>query len=261
MTRTDINKVAETLLIPLFSEVYSYTHLQNLNDTEGSNYPGIDLGDERARVAFQITSTSNSEKIKNTLRKFVKYKLYEKYDRLIIYILTEKQQSYSGSGYDEIIQNNFTFDKDKDIWDYRDLLKAVANLQIDQVCRIEAILEANFGEGRRLTEWEVVDKVEQTISEYTQLFVGREEERHKLDIFLQENSSGLFLVKAPAGFGKTALLANCVKEWRNKDCDIACHFFTERTRSVASAYRNLIQQLDTDKEFAYDLSSNNKDDL
>lgn len=261
MTRTDINKVAETLLIPLLSEVYGYTHLQNLNDTEGSNYPGIDLGDETARVAFQITSTSNSEKIKKTLRKFVKYKLYEKYDKLIIYILTEKQQSYSGRGYNEIIQNKFTFDKDKDIWDYRDILEAVANLQVNQVRRIEAILEENLGEGRRLTEWEVVDKVEQTISEYTQLFVGREEERQKLDIFLQENSSGLFLVKAPAGCGKTALLANCVKEWQNKDCDIACHFFTERTRPVESAYRNLIRQLDTDNDFADNLSSNNKDDL
>ncbi|MEQ9356827.1 SMEK domain-containing protein [Coleofasciculus chthonoplastes] len=261
MTRTDINKVAETLLIPLFSEVYGYTDLQNMNDTEGSNYPGIDLGDERARVAFQITSTSNSEKIKKTLRKFVEYKLYEKYDRLIIYILTEKQQSYSGSGYDEIIQNKFTFDKDKDIWDYRDILKAVANLQVNQVRRIEAILEENFGEERRLTEWEVVDKVEQTISEYTQLFVGREEERQKLARFLQENSSGLFLVTAPAGFGKTALLANWVKELQNKDCDIAYHFFNERTRSIETAYRNLIRQLDADNEFAYDLSSNNKDNL
>ncbi|MEQ8995688.1 MAG: hypothetical protein RID53_04185 [Coleofasciculus sp. B1-GNL1-01] len=78
---------------------------------------------------------------------------------------------------------------------------------------------------------------------------------------MQENSSGLFLVTAPAGFGKTALLANWVKEWRNKDCDIACHFFNERTRSVESAYRNLIRQIDTDNEFAYDLSSNNKDNL
>ncbi|MEQ9371652.1 MAG: SMEK domain-containing protein [Coleofasciculus chthonoplastes F3-SA18-01] len=261
MTRTDINKVAETLLIPLFSEVYGYTNLQNLNDTEGSNYPGIDLGDERARVAFQITSTSNSEKIKKTLRKFVEYKLYEKYDRLIIYILTEKQQSYSGNGYEEIIQNKFAFDKDKNIWDYRDILKAVANLQVNQVRRIEAILEENFGEERRLTEWEVVDKVEQTISEYTQLFVGREEERQKLARFLQENSSGLFLVTAPAGFGKTALLANWVKELQNKDCDIAYHFFNERTRSIETAYRNLIRQLDADNEFAYDLSSNNKDNL
>lgn len=64
-------------------------------------------------VAFQITSTSNSEKIKKTLRKFVEYKLYEKYDSLIIYILTEKQQSYSGKGYEELIQNKFAFDKDK----------------------------------------------------------------------------------------------------------------------------------------------------
>ncbi|WP_446352514.1 SMEK domain-containing protein [Coleofasciculus sp. A1-SPW-01] len=63
MTRTDINKGAETLLIPLFSAVYGYTHLQNLNETEGSNYPGIDLGDETARVAFQITSTSKTDRM------------------------------------------------------------------------------------------------------------------------------------------------------------------------------------------------------
>ncbi|HEY9904641.1 MAG TPA: SMEK domain-containing protein, partial [Candidatus Sericytochromatia bacterium] len=117
MDRTDANKVAETIVIPLFAEVYGYRHLKNLNYTKGSNYFAIDLGDERARVAFQITSTSGSEKIKKTLRKFVERELYEKYDKLIIYILTEKQDSYSGKGYEEIIQGKFVFDKDKDIRD------------------------------------------------------------------------------------------------------------------------------------------------
>jgi len=108
---------------------------------------------------------------------------------------------------------------------------------------------------------EIADLNEELLKRCTQLFVGREEERQKLDIFLQENSSGLFLVTAPAGFGKTALLANWVKEWQHKDCDIAYHFFNERTRSVEIAYRNLIRQLDADNEFAYDLLSNNEDDL
>ena len=56
--RTDINKNAETVLIPLFAEVYDYKNIKNVNITEGANYPGIDLGDESARVAFQITSNA-----------------------------------------------------------------------------------------------------------------------------------------------------------------------------------------------------------
>jgi hypothetical protein len=124
------------------------------------------------------------------------------------------------------------------------------------------ILEQQYRKEAKLYIWqEIADLNEELLKRCTQLFVGREEERQKLDIFLQENSSGLFLVTAPAGFGKTALLANWVKEWQHKDCDIAYHFFNERTRSVASGYRNLIRQLDADNEFAYDLSSNNKDDL
>lgn len=243
MSRTDINKVAQTILIPLLAEVYGYTELKNLDSPEYPNYPAIDLGDETARVSFQVTSTSDNDKVKHTLEKFVDNKFYENYDRLIIYILKKKQKSYSGSGYEEIIQGKFTFDKDKDIWDYRDILREVANFQIDKARRVESILEAHFGEGRTLTEWEVVDNVERVVNEYTQLFVGREEEFQKLDKFLGENSSGLKLVKAGAGFGKTALLANWVNALRDKHCFITYHFFTQRYRSVKSAYRNLLRQL------------------
>lgn len=145
MSRTDINRVSELVLIPLLSQIFNYENLKNLNHTVGDNYPGIDLADEEARVAFQITSSSNNEKIKDTLRKFKKYKLFEKYDRLIIYILTEKQKSYSNKGYKEITQGEFRFNVDKDILDYRDLLKAISGLQIDKALAIESILEANFG--------------------------------------------------------------------------------------------------------------------
>lgn len=145
MGHADINHVAETVLIPLFAETYSWEHLENLNDSLHANFPAVDLGDREARVAIQITATSDSTKIKHTLQKFVQYELYNTFDRLIIYILTEKQQSYSGSGYDEIIQNRFLFDRQRDIWDYRTLLAEVARLQLDRVQRIENILEANFG--------------------------------------------------------------------------------------------------------------------
>ena len=76
MTRTDINHVAETALILLFREVYGFQSLKNLNSTQVANYPGIDLGDEEARVAFQITSTSDSDKINHTLELFTQHRLY-----------------------------------------------------------------------------------------------------------------------------------------------------------------------------------------
>ncbi|MEY2911822.1 MAG: hypothetical protein RLZZ184_1131 [Cyanobacteriota bacterium] len=249
MDKTDSNKVAETIMIPLFAEIYGYKHLENLNYTKRKNYKGVDLGDETARVAFQITSTSDNTKIKETLQKFVdeKYKLYEKYDRLIIYILTEKKKN-QGSGHKEIIQGKFQFDKDKDIIDYQDLLKEISNLQLDKVRKIESILEANFGETRTAPEREVADKVQQIINENIKLFVGRSEEINTLDNFLSKNSNGIRLVIGGAGFGKTSLLANWIQSQENKKYFIAYHFFSQRydiTRSVENAYRHLLQQLYT----------------
>jgi hypothetical protein len=109
-------------LIPLITEVYGYRNLENLNFTKGSNYPSVDLGDETARVAFQITATPDLKKVKETLTKFVEYKLYEKYERIIIYIITERQPNYSDEKINHIIQGKFSFDVKKDIWDYRDIL-------------------------------------------------------------------------------------------------------------------------------------------
>lgn len=145
MSRTDINRVSEVVLVPVLSKAFDLPHLRNLNYTEYFNYPGIDLGDPEAKVAIQVTSTSNSDKVKDTLTKFIKNELYKKYERLIVYNLAEKQDSYSGKGFEEIIEGRFKFDKDRDIIDYRDVLRAVSSLQIDKARRIERVLEANFG--------------------------------------------------------------------------------------------------------------------
>jgi hypothetical protein len=165
MSRTDINRVSEVVLVPVLSRAFNYPHLRNLNYTEYFNYPGIDLGDMEARVAIQVTSTTDSDKVKDTLTKFVRHELYKKYDRLIIYILTEKQSSYSGKGFEEIIQGKFDFDKDRDIIDYRDVLKAISSLQVDKARRIERILEANFGR----SEFSLFDEYEELPTEKVHL--------------------------------------------------------------------------------------------
>ncbi len=148
MGRTDINRVSETLLIPLFSEIFGYKKLRNLNFSERSNFPGIDLADDGARVSFQITSTSTSEKVKDTLQQFVDHQLFKRYDRLIVYILTDKQKSYPAYTLRQIVGNNFSFNPERDVLDYRDLLKTVGSFQIDKARTVQTILEANFADGK-----------------------------------------------------------------------------------------------------------------
>jgi hypothetical protein len=86
MNRTDANHVSEVVLMPILSQLFQCPNLRNLNEVERLNYPGVDLADDEAKVAFQITSTPNSAKIKETLATFVNEELYTKYERLIFYI-------------------------------------------------------------------------------------------------------------------------------------------------------------------------------
>ena len=158
MGQTDINRVSETVLIPLFSEIFGYKKIRNLNFSERSNFPGIDLADDSARVAFQITATSTSEKVKETLQQFVHHQLFRRYDRLIVYIISEKQKSYVAGTFKQIVDNTFYFDSDKDILDYRDLLKNVAAFQIDKARKVQNILEANFADGKPSLFSEIEEK-------------------------------------------------------------------------------------------------------
>jgi SMEK domain len=144
--QTDINRASETILIPLFSEIFGYKKLRNLNFSERSNFPGIDLADDSARVAFQITSTATSEKVRDTLQQFVDRQMFKRYSRLIVYILTERQKSYATDTFKQIVGNTFSFDPDKDILDYRALIHAIGSFQIDRARAVQNILEANFAD-------------------------------------------------------------------------------------------------------------------
>jgi len=100
--------------------------------------------------------------------------------------------------------------------------------------------------GEQYIGYEIEVRVRQIVSDYTQQpFEGREEEKRQLDEFLTNNSSGVLLVTAAAGFGKSALLSHWQKT-RQDDFFIAYHCFSyryEKTRSVSEAYRHLLKQL------------------
>ena len=210
MGMLDINRVSEDVLIPLFSKIYGHTDLRNLNWSEGSNFPAIDLGDEKSRVAYQITSVPDSEKIKATLRRFVEYRLYEKFDRLIIYILTRKQNTYHEQGFNEIIQDIsfFNFNVKNDIHDFRDLLNGILGQSLEETVEIRNILEQHFGEDTQYDgPQNVMDWLEQVNNSW-----GEESGTIKIDRKVLSNdlhdfaSRGNGVVIGSPGVGKTYLL-------------------------------------------------------
>lgn len=145
----DINRLCEDILAPVFRLVYGYDGLRNLN-VPGKDYPAIDLGDDVSRVAFQVTSDPSSAKITDTLAKFVKFRHYERYDHLIVYVLTGKQTKYSGKGWDETIRGRFAFAKDKDIRDANDLAKELRSMDPARLETMVSLLKTYLGQGWEL---------------------------------------------------------------------------------------------------------------
>src|SRR5271165_915517 len=113
MDRTDINRVAQNVLVPILAEIYDYSDLRNLDIGSTGNFPGIDLADDTARVTIQVTATPGLEKVKHTLEQFLLDReefdppLVKRYDRVIVYILTERQKTYSQTSIDEILAGRF----------------------------------------------------------------------------------------------------------------------------------------------------------
>jgi hypothetical protein len=119
----NINKHSENFMKRVFNLTYGY-ELENLNK-EKSNYPGIDLGDIGDSIAYQITATKKSDKIDETLSACLKYKHYETFKTINIFVLTSKQSSYTLK---VTTEPHFTFLPEKNIRDFGDLLKDIEHL-------------------------------------------------------------------------------------------------------------------------------------
>lgn len=123
----DINIHAEGFLIPVLNEVFGL-RLENLNATEKKNYPAIDLADFKNRVAFQVTATSDFDKIKTTLEKFKDHKLNAAFDVLYIYIITHKKDKYNDDKLQPYIPADFSFSTTDHVIDKDNLLKKINTL-------------------------------------------------------------------------------------------------------------------------------------
>ena len=127
--RQDINLISEDAWIPILKEVYQCPNLINLNKKQ-RNFPGIDLGDEQDRVAFQVTASTNLQKVKKTLSQFRDKNYKNSFDELYIFTITTKQTSYSQDAIDKEVQSEFSFCAKTNIVDPGDILEKITSLRL-----------------------------------------------------------------------------------------------------------------------------------
>lgn len=143
--RTDINLALEDAFIPILKSVFNLPHLINLNRKQ-KNFPGIDLGDDHDRVAFQITSTTGLEKVKFTISQFMNRSYYNTFDELYVLMLGRKQASYSQSAVNALLTEDFSFNCAKHIIDLGDVLRMVTGLRQVAQERVLAEFKRILGE-------------------------------------------------------------------------------------------------------------------
>ncbi|MHC1732788.1 MAG: SMEK domain-containing protein [Bacteroidales bacterium] len=141
-----INIHAESFLVPVLNEILGLS-LENLNTTQRKNFPAIDLADFSKRVAFQITSSSTSEKIYDTLRTFFKHELNKNFDSIYFYIITHKKENLSEKKLNEIIPKGFAFTATDNIIDISDILKRIdAITSTSKIEHIAKLYELEFSD-------------------------------------------------------------------------------------------------------------------
>lgn len=138
----DIHKVSENLVLGVLRELYGWKQLRNLNASERTNFPGIDLADDVAGVAVQVTGTPTLDKIKSTVGTFLKHGLDKKYQRVIVYVLGRKQASYSQDAIDRAGNGKFRLDTGKDILDQSDICSAAAEVEPKQLAAALEVVRA-----------------------------------------------------------------------------------------------------------------------
>ncbi|MGH1337248.1 MAG: SMEK domain-containing protein [Aureispira sp.] len=120
----DTNVYAETTIARILNLLYDL-ELENANKGTAS-FPAIDLVDVENRVAIQVSSSNTSKKVKDTLKGFMKHGMYEKFDTLYCFVLGEKA-NLQGTGFDQIVGNYLSFDKNQHIIDLDTLFDWAVN--------------------------------------------------------------------------------------------------------------------------------------
>lgn len=208
--QTDLNRLAEEILLPVIRRAYDLPGLENLN-ADNPNAAAVDLGDEVKRVAFQITAQATNAKILDTLQKISDHKRYDDYDTFYVFGIVPRNETTSVKGWKKAIDGNFGFDP-KNVHGPEDLRAKIGNLEIEDIEFICSVLKKNLGEGDKYSfaalKGGIFRSSDRTVHQVldSRTVVRRPEIERKLKDFLASSVRYGFLTGQSA-VGKSTLLA------------------------------------------------------
>lgn len=129
--RFDINKDAEEFYRGLLNLYFGW-NLKNANTDKDPNYTGVDLLYLGDKIAVQVTSEKNSDKVHQSIIGFKSKALNEGYTELYI-LMFKGKPDFPKADFAKTVDDNFTFDKNKHIIDHLDLCKKLDNAEFDYV--------------------------------------------------------------------------------------------------------------------------------
>lgn len=144
--KTDINRDRESFFAEVLNRVYGYD-LKNVN-IDKLNEAAIDLADKSRKLCIQVTATSDSGKIKKTIKTFLKNELYKKYSELQFLMLVDKK-TYTT---DFETGGRFNFEHKKHVRDIDDVLEKAESLDLDKLKTLSDFIDRELPSVSRALE-------------------------------------------------------------------------------------------------------------
>lgn len=116
----------------LLNLIYTDRTFKNLNE-DTSNNTAIDLGDNLNEISIQITSTTSTQKVRDTITKFK-----GEYKKIVMLYCVIKKPQRIGS-FDSLL-GGVEFEE----WDLIDLLKKIQNLSNEKLDNVYAFIKSKF---------------------------------------------------------------------------------------------------------------------
>ncbi|WP_447873428.1 SMEK domain-containing protein [Serratia fonticola] len=150
---TDLSVFVEDFFKVILNETFGFS-LLNLNRTK-ANEPGLDLGDKKNRIAFQVTTNKASNKVIHTLIKITPEQR-DAYDCFKVLIVGDKQDKYdavitalenrtdtddSSEENEKKIHEKIMFEPSTDIIDLTDLVREIVALDITNIQNIHTLVQ------------------------------------------------------------------------------------------------------------------------
>ncbi|MBN9085169.1 MAG: hypothetical protein BGP06_19700 [Rhizobiales bacterium 65-9] len=136
LNHQDINVASENFFRDFLNLAFGY-QLKNINIVK-KNADAIDLGDEEARIAIQVTSTTTLAKVKHTYTGFMNGGLASAYDELVVLMIGEKPDFRQDSLGDE---GGFQISLKDQVWGMRDLIVKLDDLTLEKLEACEKYLK------------------------------------------------------------------------------------------------------------------------